>query len=83
MPHVALNQKREDPRLPYDFPADVYSLGCILTASWPMTGCYKRVKISRFRRSFVGEWEAKDMMDKAFCCSWYAQVRQAVARHGC
>lgn len=22
----------QDPRLPYDFPADVYSLGCILTA---------------------------------------------------
>jgi len=38
----------QDPRLPYDFPADVYSLGCILT----------------------------DMMDKAYCCSWYAKVLQ-------
>jgi len=38
----------QDPRLPYDFPADVYSLGCILT----------------------------DMMDKAFCCSWYAKAMQ-------
>ncbi|CAK9046008.1 unnamed protein product [Durusdinium trenchii] len=36
----------QDPRLPYDFPADVYSLGCILT----------------------------DMMDKEFCCSWYAKA---------
>eukprot|EP00435_Cladocopium_sp_Y103_P006877 s142_g2.t1 len=34
--------------LPYDFPADVYSLGCILT----------------------------DLMDKAFCCSWYAKAMQ-------
>ncbi|CAE7825899.1 gpx1 [Symbiodinium necroappetens] len=36
----------QDPRLPYDFPADIYSLGCILT----------------------------DLMDKSFCCSWYAKA---------
>ena len=28
----------EDPRLPYDFPADVYSLGCILTVRPPQMG---------------------------------------------